>query len=66
MTDKTIELDYHRGTAAQQATELRRLLADVEANEKALRIRQAKPGRYSNLATMRSPQEERAQWQRDN
>lgn len=40
MTDKTIELDQHRGMAAQKATELRRLLADVEANEKALRRRQ--------------------------
>jgi hypothetical protein len=41
MTDKTIDLDHHRGMAAQKATELRRLLADVEANEKALRLRQA-------------------------
>ncbi|TMJ24273.1 MAG: hypothetical protein E6G96_17685 [Alphaproteobacteria bacterium] len=40
MTDKTIELDQHRGMAAQKATELRRLLADVEANEKTLRLRQ--------------------------
>lgn len=40
MTDKTIDLDHHRGMAAQKATELRRLLADVAANEKALRIRQ--------------------------
>jgi hypothetical protein len=40
MTDKTIDLDQHRGMAAQQATDLRRLLADVEANEKALRLRQ--------------------------
>lgn len=40
MTDKTIDLDHHRGMAAQKATELRRLLADVVANEKALRIRQ--------------------------
>jgi hypothetical protein len=40
MTDKTIELDERRGMAAQKATELRRLLADVEANEKALRVRQ--------------------------
>ncbi len=40
MTDKTIELDQHRGMAAQKATELRRLLADVEENEKALRLRQ--------------------------
>jgi hypothetical protein len=40
MTDKTTNLDRHRGMAAQKATELRRLLADVEANENALRIRQ--------------------------
>jgi hypothetical protein len=40
MTDKTVDLDRHRGMAAQKATELRRLLADVAANEKALRVRQ--------------------------
>jgi hypothetical protein len=40
MTDKTIDLDQHRGMAAQKATKIRRLLADVEANEKALRVRQ--------------------------
>jgi hypothetical protein len=40
MTDKTVELDRHRGMAAQKATKLRRLLADVEANEKVLRLRQ--------------------------
>jgi hypothetical protein len=40
MTEKTIDLDQHRGMAAQKATELRRLLADVEENEKALRLRQ--------------------------
>lgn len=40
MTDRTIDLDHHRGMAAQKATEIRRLLADVEANEKALRLRQ--------------------------
>lgn len=37
MTDKTINLDQHRGMAAQKATELRRMLADVEENERALR-----------------------------
>jgi len=31
MTKKTIDLDQHRGMAAQKATDLRRLLAD-EAN----------------------------------
>jgi hypothetical protein len=40
MTDKTIDLDQHRGMAAQKATELRRLVADVEANEHALRLGQ--------------------------
>jgi hypothetical protein len=40
MTEKTIDLDQHRGMAAQKATDLRRLLADVEANERALRLRQ--------------------------
>jgi hypothetical protein len=40
MTDKTIDLDQHRGMAAQKATDLRRLLADVEADQSALRRRQ--------------------------
>jgi hypothetical protein len=40
MTEKTVDLDQHRGMAAQKATDLRRLLANVEANEKALRLRQ--------------------------
>lgn len=40
MTDKTIDLDQRRGMAAQKATELRRLLTDVEANERNLRLRQ--------------------------
>jgi hypothetical protein len=40
MTDETVELDQRRGMAAQKATKLRRLLADVEANAQALRVRQ--------------------------
>ncbi len=40
MTDKTVDLDRHRGMAAQKATELRRLLTDVETDQKALRLRQ--------------------------
>lgn len=40
MTDKTIDLDQHRGMAAQKATDLRRLLTEVEANERVLRLRQ--------------------------
>ena len=40
MTDRTIELDNHRGMAAQKATELRRRLAEVQADGKALQVRQ--------------------------
>jgi hypothetical protein len=40
MTEKTIDLDQHRGMAAQKATDLRRLLANVEADQSALRLRQ--------------------------
>lgn len=39
MTDKPIDLDQHRGLAAQKATGSRRLLAEVEANERLLRLR---------------------------
>ena len=41
MTDAPVDLDLHRGMAAQKATDLRRFLADVEASAKALRDRQA-------------------------
>jgi hypothetical protein len=40
VTEKAVELDKHRGMAAQKATDLRRLLAEVETNEKALRATQ--------------------------
>jgi hypothetical protein len=40
MTDQSINLDRRRGMAAQRLTEIRRLLAEVEANEQALRDRQ--------------------------
>ena len=40
MTDNPIDLDLHRGMAAQKATDLRRLLTEVKANEEALRTRQ--------------------------
>ena len=39
-TDRPINLDRRRGMAAQKATDIRRLLAEVEANEQALRHRQ--------------------------
>jgi uncharacterized membrane protein YccC len=39
MTDKPVSLDLHRGMAAQKATEIRRLLAEVAANEQSIRAR---------------------------
>ena len=39
MTDRTIDLDQHRGMAAQKSTDRRRMLAEVEANELTLRLR---------------------------
>lgn len=40
MTDHTVDLDKHRGMAAQKATDLRRALAEVETNLKELRERE--------------------------
>jgi len=40
MTDKAVDLDQHRGMAAQKETDLRRLLAEVVANEQTLRATQ--------------------------
>jgi len=37
MTDKTIDLDQHRGMAAQKATDQRRELAEIEADQTTLR-----------------------------
>jgi hypothetical protein len=68
MTDKAVDLDQHRGMAAQKATELRRLLAQVAANERALRLTQdeleaqrrgsrlnlARGGRQSALPALRA------------
>ncbi|WP_315701803.1 MULTISPECIES: hypothetical protein [unclassified Bradyrhizobium] len=41
MNEPPIDLDKHRGIAAQKATDIRRVLADVEANAKVLRDQQA-------------------------
>jgi hypothetical protein len=41
MSDDPVDLDRHRGMASQKATDIRRVLADVEANAKLLRDRQA-------------------------
>jgi hypothetical protein len=40
MNDNPVDLDSHRGMAAQKATDLRRILGDVEANAKLLRDHQ--------------------------
>ena len=40
MTDEPVDLDQHRGMAAQKATNMRRLVSEVEANLKDLRHRQ--------------------------
>jgi hypothetical protein len=41
VNDNPVDLDKRRGLAAQKATDIRRRLADVEANAKALRERQS-------------------------
>lgn len=41
MSEPPIDLDKHRGIAAQKATDIRRVLADVEANARLLRDQQA-------------------------
>jgi hypothetical protein len=40
VTEIPIELDKHRGMAAQKATDIRRVIAEVEANAKLLRDKQ--------------------------
>jgi hypothetical protein len=40
MTDEPLDLDKHRGMAAQKATDLRRTLAEDENNARDLRDRQ--------------------------
>jgi hypothetical protein len=41
VSDHPLDLDKHRGMAAQKATDIRRILADVENNARDLRDRQA-------------------------
>ncbi len=40
MSDKPLDLDKHRGMAAQKATDIRRALAEMENNARDLRERQ--------------------------
>ncbi len=46
VTEKTTELDTHRGMAAQKATELRRLRIEVENEHAALKARQEELEKY--------------------
>ena len=46
MSDKPIDLDRRRGMASQQATDLRRLATEVEADRKNLRQRQEELERH--------------------
>jgi hypothetical protein len=50
MTDRTIELDKHRGMAAQKATELRRLVSEVAAERAKLQARQDELERFLTAA----------------
>jgi hypothetical protein len=50
MTDRLIELDEHRGMAAQKSTELRRRLHEVQADQTALRRRQDEFERHALAA----------------
>ncbi|MGH6946496.1 MAG: hypothetical protein ACREDZ_04140 [Kiloniellales bacterium] len=46
MSDDPVELDQHRGMAAQKSTEMRRRLHEVQADQAALRLRQEELERY--------------------
>ena len=50
MTGEPVELDEHRGMAAQKSTELRRRLHQVQADQEALRRRQEEFERYAAAA----------------
>ncbi len=41
MSDEPLDLDKHRGMAAQKATEIRRAMTDVEGRARELRERQS-------------------------
>src|SRR3954465_548323 len=45
MSDTPVDLDKHRGMASQKATDIRRVLAEVEATAKLQRDRQGGPER---------------------
>src|ERR1700742_671836 len=56
MTDEPLDLDKHRGMAAQKATDLRRALAEVELNAKELREQQAAFEKLLSVPAASSPE----------
>jgi hypothetical protein len=50
MTHRPVDLDEHRGMAAQKSTEIRRRLQEVQADQAALRCRQVEFERYAVAA----------------
>jgi hypothetical protein len=50
MADKPVDLDEHRGMAAQTSTEIRRRLHEVQADQAALRRRQEEFERHAVAA----------------
>lgn len=50
MTDRPVDLDEHRGMAAQKSTEIRRRLHEVQADQAALRCRRNEFERYAVAA----------------
>ena len=64
MKDDPIVLDDHRGMVAQQATEIRRRLAEVEADQATLRTRRTELEKFLLVAPASTWQEaaEKAQY----
>jgi hypothetical protein len=50
MTDDPVELDEHRGMAAQKSTEIRRRLHEVQTDQAALHLRQEEFERHAIAA----------------
>jgi hypothetical protein len=51
MTGGPVQLDEHRGIAAQKSTEIRRRCSEVEADQAALRYRQQEFERHALAAS---------------
>ena len=50
MSNEPLDLDKHRGMAAQKATDLRRTLVEIESHARELRDRQTALDGFSNCA----------------